>query len=112
MRLMTPTRVLPALLFTALLFGRTGAYAESPGPATSAGPGKIICKTATSCQLGIGDPAQIKYQINVDALPAPDKERLGKQCTSTGKTPCVATVTGTEMGDLLKVKAAKITWYN
>ena len=117
MRLMTPTRALPALLFTALLFGtllfgRTGAYAQTPGPATSAGPGKIICKTATSCQLGIGDPAQIKYQINVDALPAPDKERLGKQCTSTGKTPCVATVNGTEMGDPLKVKAAKITWYN
>jgi hypothetical protein len=112
MRLMTPTRVLPALLFAALLFGQTGAYAQTPGPGTSAGPGKIICKTATSCQLGIGDPAQIKYQINVDALPAPDKERLGRQCTSTGKTPCVATVTGTEMGDPLKVKAAKITWYN
>jgi hypothetical protein len=97
---------------TALLIAAPLAQAQQPGPATSAGPGKITCRSATSCQLGIGDPAQIMYEIDVDALPAADKERLGKQCAPDGKTPCVVTVQGTEMSDPLIVKAAKITWYN
>jgi hypothetical protein len=87
-------------------------HAQQPGPATSAGPGRITCKTATACVVGIGDPATIKYQVNVEALPAADKDRLAKQCRPNGKTPCVVTVQGTEMNDPLKVKAEKITWYN
>jgi len=45
------------------------------------------------------------------ALPAEDQTRLSKQCTPKA-SPCVATVDGTEMGDPLKIKAAKIKWYN
>jgi hypothetical protein len=96
----------------ALVAATPAAQSQTAGPATSAGPGRVICKTATLCQLGIGDPATIKYQINIQDLPAVDKDRLSKQCKPTGKTPCVATITGTEMNDPLKVKAAKITWYN
>lgn len=95
-----------------VMLAASPAHAQQPGPAASAGPGKIVCRTKTMCVLGIGDPAKIKYQINADALPDADKDRLSKQCTTTGKTPCVVTVQGTEMGDPLKVKAAKITWYN
>ena len=96
---------------TVLLFSPL-AFAQAPGPATSAGPGRVVCKTAKLCELGIGEPAKLKYQINVEALPEADKERLTKQCKSDGKTPCVATVDGTEMGDPVKIKAVKIKWYN
>jgi hypothetical protein len=96
----------------ALCFAGAAAHAQSPAPSASAGPGRITCKTAAICQLGIGDPAKIKYRIDIEALPAEDKARLGKQCAPNGKTPCVVTVQGSEMGDALKVKAAKITWYN
>jgi len=99
---------LPAALLLTLI---QPAHAQTPGPAASAGPGRITCQTAKACVLGIGDPAKIKYQINPEALPDTDKQRLA-QCKPGGKTPCVATVQGTEMGDSLKVKAAKITWYN
>jgi hypothetical protein len=88
------------------------AQSQTAGPATSAGPGRVICETATLCQLGIGDPATIKYQINIQDLPAADKDRLSKQCKPNGETPCVVTINGTEIDDPLKVKAAKITWYN
>ncbi len=102
-------------LFTmagALILAATPIHAEQPGPATSAGPGRIICKTAAKCELGIGTPPALKFQINAEALPDDDKARLSKQCAPSGKTPCVVTVQGTEMGDPMKVKAAKITWYN
>lgn len=106
-------RLIPlAGVAASLLFAAQFADAQSTGPAVSAGPGKITCKSATTCQVRIGDPASIKYQIDITALPAEDKDRLGKQCKAAGKTPCVVTVTGTEMGDPLKVKAAAIKWYN
>ena len=86
--------------------------AETPGPATSAGPGRVICKNATTCELGIGSPAKLKYRIDVTALPAEDKDRLTRQCGPEGEKPCIATFDGTEMGDPVKIEAAKIKWYN
>jgi hypothetical protein len=53
-----------------------------------------------------------KFQINVEALLAPDKDRLAKDCKPNGNAPCIAAVRGTEMGDTMKVKAATITFYN
>jgi hypothetical protein len=86
------------------------ARAAEPALATSAGPGRIICKATSFCELGIGVPAHLRYRVDGSALPDADKARL-KQCTVSAK-PCVVTVNGTEMGDAMKVKAAKITWYN
>ncbi len=104
MRFLTLTGGLAALLLAAL-----PAHAqETP---TSAGPGRITCKPASLCVLGIGDPAKIKYQIDITALPDADKGRLIKQCAPNGKTPCIATVQGST-SDEIKVKAAKITFYN
>jgi hypothetical protein len=97
---------------TAVLLATSMAQAQQLGPATSAGPGRITCKTATMCELGIGTPAKLKFQINVEALSTEDKHRLGGQCAANGKTPCIVTVQGAEMGDPMKIKAAKITWYN
>ena len=96
----------------AMLSATASPHAEATGPATSAGPGRITCKTAKLCEIGIGTPAALKFQVDVEALPAADQDRLTKQCKPNGKTPCIATVQGTEMGDPMKVKAAKITWYN
>ena len=98
-----------AVLCALLLAAAAPAWAAD-APSTSAGPGRIVCKSATQCELGIGTPATMRYQIDASALPQSDKDRL-KQCTAKGK-PCVATVDGTEMGDALKVKASKITFYN
>jgi hypothetical protein len=106
-RVLTPCGALAALLFAAPI-----AVAQQPAPVATAGPGRIICRTATTCVLGIGDPAQIEYQIDAGALPEADKDRLSKQCVPAGTTPCVVTIEGTEMDDPLKVRAAKITWYN
>jgi len=88
------------------------SQAQPAGPATTAGPGRIICKSAASCVLGIGTPATLKFQVDTSGLPGADKDRLGQQCKSSGKTPCVVTVQGNEMGDPMKVKAASIKWYN
>jgi len=77
--------------------------------ASSYGPGRIICGGATSCELGIGTPASLKYRVDPSTLPEADKSRLTKQCTAKG-TPCVATVTGTEAKNV--VKAASIKFYN
>jgi hypothetical protein len=96
----------------ALLLATPLAHAQQPGPTTSAGPGRITCKAATTCEVGIGTPVKMKFQVNVEALPAADKDRLTKDCKRNGKTPCIVTVQGTEMGDPMKVKAAKITWFN
>lgn len=80
--------------------------------ATTAGPGRIICKSAKACVMGIGSPATMHYQIDASSLPAADIRRLTKSCTAKG-TPCVVTVEGAEdPNDPLKVKAGKITWYN
>ena len=81
-------------------------------PATSAGPGKLVCKTAAKCELGIGDPVQMRYQIDPSALPDADKTRIGDQCKPKATKPCIVTIQGTENGDALKVKAASIKWYN
>jgi hypothetical protein len=107
MRLFTLTSAMAALLLAS-----PPAHAQQPGPTTSAGPGRITCKSAAVCVVGIGDPATIKYQVDTAALPEADKDRLSKQCKPNGKNPCVVTIVGTENGDPLKVKAAKITWYN
>jgi hypothetical protein len=94
-------------------WGAAPAWAQSQPattPATtSVGPGRITCHNASSCELGIGTPASLKYQIDPSALPTADKDRLTKQCTTKG-TPCVATVTGTEVK--AGVKAASIKFYN
>ena len=102
-----------ALLPVFALMLTTSAWAAEPkeGPATSAGPGRILCASPTTCELGLGTPAKLKYSINPTALPDPDKARL-KTCTVANKTPCVVTVDGTEMGDPIKIKAKSIKWYN
>ena len=87
----------------------SAAWAQgTPAPA-SAGPGRIICKSAASCTLGVGTPPSISYRIDASALPAADKDRLVKQCTAKA-TPCVATVTGADTGAV--IKAASIKFYN
>jgi hypothetical protein len=100
-----------AMAAGAMAAGTTPTGAMAADPLTSAGPGRIVCKSATACELGIGTPAKLRYRINVTALPAADQDRLVKQCTARA-APCVATVEGTEMGDPIKIKAARITWYN
>jgi hypothetical protein len=89
--------------------GSGAAWAQTQPAATSYGPGRIVCGTGMSCELGIGTPASLKYKIDPSALPAADKDRLTRQCTAKG-TPCVATVTGTE--DRNVVKAASIKFHN
>jgi hypothetical protein len=95
-----------------LMFGIAVASSIAPARAqtavTSYGPGRIICSSAASCELGIGAPASLKYKIDPSALPATDKDRL-KQCTAKG-TPCVATVSGAEAKNV--VKAGNIKFYN
>jgi hypothetical protein len=59
----------------ALLLMAPPAHARNPGPATSTGPGRIMCKTAALCDVGIGTPAALKFQIDVADLPAADKDR-------------------------------------
>ena len=99
-------------LASALLLLASHAWAQTPGPAASAGPGRIVCKTKDSCELGLGVPAKIKYIIDIQALPAEDKDRLTKQCKPAGKTPCIATVKGTEMADPVKIKGVSIKFHN
>lgn len=99
-------------LFGALFFlaiAGTSAWAQAQPAATNVGPGRIICRGATACELDIGTPASLKYRIDPSALAAADKERLIKQCTAKG-TPCVATVTGMETKT--GVKATSIKFYN
>ena len=103
--------VVAALTISVSAFAQPAATPKT-GPATTAGPGRIICKNAASCELGLDKPARLKYRINATALPDADKERLTKHCTAQNKTPCVVSVHGTEMGDAVKVKATKITFHN
>lgn len=88
------------------------ARAQTAEPAAAAGPGRTICETASVCELGIGDPVALKYEVNVEALPEADRQRLAAQCKAGGGTPCVVTFEGTEMGDPIRIKAAKMKWYN
>lgn len=94
-----------------LLLGIAASPAWAQSATTSAGPGRIVCKSASSCQLGIGTSATMHYQVDASGLPDADKTRLTKQCTAKGQ-PCVVTVEGAEGKDPLQVKASKITWYN
>jgi hypothetical protein len=98
---------------TAMLIGLTAlcgsaTWAQSPAATTSAGPGRIICGSATSCDLGVGTPPSIRYKIDPSSLPDADKTRL-KQCTAKA-APCVATATGSETKT--GIKAASIKFYN
>jgi hypothetical protein len=98
-----------AIVFIMAAWGTATARAQVPPATTSVGPGKVFCRSASACELDIGTPVSLKYQIDPAALPAADKDRLTKQCKITG-TPCVATVTGTETK--AGVKAASIKFYN
>jgi hypothetical protein len=86
----------------------TGPVLAQPAT-TSVGPGRVTCRSATSCELDIGTPPSLKYKIDPSALAAADKDRLTKQCTPKA-TACVATVTGTETKS--GVQAASIKFYN
>ncbi len=87
----------------------TGASAQGQPAPTSAGPGRIICRTITSCELGVGIPPSIRYDVDASAVPDADRDRLLKQCTADA-APCVATVTGAETDT--GIKAASIKFYN
>ena len=89
--------------------GATTGWAQAPTGATNVGPGRIIGRNSTSCELDIGTPASLKYRIDPAALATADKDRLIKRCT-VKTTPCVATVTGTETRT--GVKADSIKFYN
>ena len=98
-----------AIVVVMTAWGTATATAQAPQAATSVGPGKVFCRSATACELDIGTPVSLKYEIDPAALPAADLDRLTKQCKDTG-TPCIATVTGTETE--AGVKAASIKFYN
>jgi hypothetical protein len=91
--------------------GDTTGWAQAPTAATNVGPGRIICRNATSCELDIGTPASLKYRIDPAALATADQDRLIERCTAKG-TPCVATVTGTGTETSTGVKADSIKFYN
>ena len=44
------------------LSGATTVWAQAPTAATNVGPGRIICRNATSCELDIGTPASLRYR--------------------------------------------------
>ena len=90
------------------LWASLGGAQDRPAP-TTAGPGRIICRSATNCELGVGIPPSIRYRIDIAGLPGADKDRLVKQCTANG-APCVATVTGAETKG--GIKAVGIKFYN
>jgi len=97
-----------ATLLSVLAAGATVAQ-TAPAP-TSVGPGRITCRSATSCLLDIGTPpTNLRYTIDISALTGADSERLTKQCTAKG-SPCIATVTGSEIKG--GVKATSIKFYN
>jgi hypothetical protein len=95
--------------FVVMLLASTTTWAQSQPSATSVGPGRITCRSATACELDIGTPPSLRYKIDPGALAAPDKDRLVKSCTAKG-APCIATVNGTD--DKTVIKAASIKFYN
>jgi hypothetical protein len=102
-----PKTVLWSAMIIAVAVG-SGAQGQ-PAP-TTIGPGRVVCRSATSCELEIGTPPSIRYQIDPSALAAADKERLTKQCTPKAAA-CVASATGTETkGGGMKL--ATIKFYN
>jgi len=93
-------------LAIATLLGATASRAQAPSPTTTAGPGRIICRSAANCVLGVGIPPSIRYEIDASVLPDVDRQRLVKQCTAAAAA-CVATVTGTEKKRGIKATAIK-----
>lgn len=87
------------------------ASAETAGVAASAGPGVMTCRASGPCNLGIGTPPKLIYKVDLSTLPDADKTR-SKDCKAGRAKPCIVGVHGNEMGDPLKLKADKITWYN
>ncbi len=59
-----------------------------------------------SCELGIGTPATLRYRIDPSACRMPTKNRLTKQRAAKG-TSCAATVTGTEVKNLVKAPSIR-----
>ncbi len=100
-----------AIAAAVLVAGLTAmAQSQTTTPPTSAGPGRIICKSIKSCELDVGTPpTTLRYKIDASSLGDADKDRLVKQCTAKG-TPCVATVTGPETKGV--VQAATIKFFN
>ena len=98
-----------AMLAGLAALGCSIASAQGQPAATSAGPGRIMCQSASACVLGIGTPPSISYKIDPSGLPDADKTRLAKQCTAKA-APCIATVTGSE--SKAGIKAASIKFYN
>jgi hypothetical protein len=97
-------------LVAAALLAALGCGPARAQPATTdVGPGRITCRSATSCELDIGIPVSLRYTIDPSALADADKDRLVKSCT-TKAAPCVATVTGTDTKTV--IKATKIKFYN
>ena len=88
------------------------AQTQRAGPAIAAGTGRILRETAKDREPGLGRRAKMNYRIDPDALPADDKECLTKMYKPGGRTPCIATVNGTEVDDPLQVRATKIKWHN
>lgn len=43
--------------------GATTGWAQAPTAATNVGPGRIICRNATSCELDIGTPASLSMEL-------------------------------------------------
>jgi len=86
-----------AIVFVMAAWCTATVRAQAQPAATSVGPGKVFCHSATACELDIGTSVSLKYKIDPAALPAADGDRLTKQCKVTD-TPCVATVTATETG--------------
>ena len=101
MHLLSPTRALTAAL-----------PAHARQPATASGPGRITRETATMCEVGIGAPVNLKFQVSVEALAGEDKERLSRRCKLSREMPRIVTVRGDEMDDPMTIKAAEITLYN
>jgi len=100
------------LLVGVAMLCSSAASAQGQPPPTSAGPGRITCSSAASCELTIGTPPSMRYRIDASALADADKQRLTGACKPKGN-PCVATVQGTEApGGKGIVKATTIKFYN
>lgn len=100
-----------ALLAGVAILSGPAAWAQNPPP-TVAGPGRITCRSAASCELTIGTPPSMRYRIDAAGLPDADRQRLVTACKPSGN-PCVATVQGTEApGGKGIVRATTIKFYN
>ncbi len=86
------------------------ALAQTPST-TPVGPGRITCRSASSCELTIGSPVSMRYKIDASALADNDKQRLVGSCKPSGK-PCVATVQASDAGAGKPMKAASVKFYN